>query len=235
MLPVPRVSGSYAEYIAVSGLNLARKPENLDHVQAAGVPLAAMTAWGAVVQTARVRPGQRVLIHAGAGGVGHFAVQFAKLRGAHVITTSSERNSAWLKGLGADETIDYRSTRFEEQASDIDVVIDLIGNAKDDTGTRSLKVLKPGGLIVNVPSGTWATMAQEAEEAGVRATHFKVDGSGATLEQLTAMILDGTVQVHIDEVFPLGDVASAHRSLESGHTRGKIVLDIGVAGASAQP
>lgn len=233
MLPVPRVGGSYAEYASVSSLNLARKPARLSHLEAAGAPVASLTAWGAVVETAGVHPGQRVLIHAAAGGVGHLAVQFARLRGAEVIATASERNVEWLRELGADEVIDYRAVRFEDVLDDVDVVIDLIGNVQDNTGTRSLGVLRPGGLIVNVPSGSWPTLMAEAAAAGVRATRYKVDGSGSTLQKITALFDSGEVRVHLDRVFPLEDVAEAHRSVEGGHTRGKVVLQLGAEPASA--
>ena len=128
MAKVPRISGSYAEFVAATSLSVAPMPTSLDFVQAAGVPLAALTAWGAVVDTARVHDGQRVLIHAGAGGVGHFAVQLAAYFGATVTATGSARNADFLRELGAHRVIDYTSERFEEVAAEQDVVIDLIGN-----------------------------------------------------------------------------------------------------------
>ncbi|WP_370626886.1 NADP-dependent oxidoreductase [Salinibacterium sp. ZJ450] len=227
MAPAPRVaSGSYAEYIAVQALSVAKKPANLSHVEAAGVPLAAMTAWGAVVDVARAHEGQRILIHAGSGGVGHFAVQFAAYFGAHVIATGSTRNLGWLRDLGATEVIDYTSTRFEQQVSDVDAVIDLIGNVHDDTGTRSLATMRPGGLLVNVPTGSWPTFMTDAAAAGMRSTSYKVSPSASTLEVITRLIEAGDVRVHVDEVFPLSDAAEAHQALERGHTRGKIVLAV---------
>lgn len=222
----PRTSGSFAEYIAVSSLCVARKPITLTHVEAAGVPLAAMTAWGAVVDVARTHEGQRMLIHAGAGGVGHFAVQFAAYFGAHVIATGSERNVSWLRELGANEVIDYRSTRFEDVVHGVDVVIDLIGNVHDDTGTRSLKTLRQGGLLVNVPSGSWPGHREDAAAVGVRATDYKVAPDAATLAVITRLIDSGDLRVNIDRVFDLADLAEAHRVLEAGHTRGKIVIKV---------
>jgi NADPH:quinone reductase-like Zn-dependent oxidoreductase len=226
MTMVPRFGGAYAEYISVPGMCLARKPRALSHVEAAAVPLAALTAWGAVVEVAKVHEGQRVLIHAGAGGVGHFAVQFARFFGAHVITTGSARNARWLRGLGAHEVIDYTSVRFEEVVSDVDVVIDLIGNAVDETSTRSLKVLKPGGLIVTVPTASWPTMLEDAAAAGVRATGYRVSADGSTLGTISRLLESGDVRVFVDQVFDLADVASAHEALETGHTRGKLVLNV---------
>jgi NADPH:quinone reductase-like Zn-dependent oxidoreductase len=225
MMSVPRSQGSYAEYVPVSALSVARRPRNLTATQAAGVPLAALTAWGAL-DAAEVGDGTRVLIHAGAGGVGHFAVQFAAHRGAEVVTTASEANVEWLRSLGASEVIDYRSARFEEHLSGLDAVIDLIGNVTDDTGTRSLQVLRPGGTIVNVPTGSWPTFQQDAEAAGMRGTDFRVSPDARVLEQVTELIEAGRVTVNIDKVFPLEQVAAAHAELEKGHTRGKIVLEV---------
>jgi NADPH:quinone reductase-like Zn-dependent oxidoreductase len=225
MMSVPRTDGSYAEYVAVSSLSVARKPNNLTAIEAAGVPLAAMTAWGALEQ-ADLTAGSRVLIHAAAGGVGHFAVQFARHLGAEVVATASERNLDWVRSLGASEVIDYRATRFEEVLSGMDAVIDLIGNVQDNTATRSLSVLKPGGIIVNVPTKSWPTMEEEAEAAGMRSTGYRVSPDAAVLAQIAELIEAGQVTVNVDAVYPLADVASAHTELEKGHTRGKIVLDL---------
>ena len=226
MTMVPRLGGTYAEYISVPGMCLARKPRSLSHVEAAGVPLAAMTAWGAVVDVAKAHEGQRMLIHAGSGGVGHFAIQFATFFGAHVITTGSTRNSGWLRELGASEVIDYSTTRFEDAVKDVDVVIDLIGNAVDDTGIRSLSVLKPGGLIVSVPTGTWPTLAEDAAAAGVRASGYRVSPDGSTLAVISRLLESGDVRVYVDQVFEFDQAKEAHEALETGHTRGKIVLKV---------
>ena len=224
MVSVPRLSGSYAEYLTVPVIAIARKPQTLTPLKAAGIPCAALAAWGAVVTVGRVEPGQRVLIHAAAGGVGHFAVQFAKRAGAHVITTASARNADWLRELGADEVIDYREQRFEEVTGDIDLVVDLIGNVHDDTGTRSLSVMRPGGLLISVPTGSWPTYLSDAAAAGMRATDIKALSDTATLARIGELIDAGEVTVHIDREFPLEQAADAHRLLEEGHTRGKIVL-----------
>jgi len=226
MIPVPRASGTYAEYVAASSLSIARKPKALSHVEAAGVPLAALTAWGMVVEVAKAHEGQRILIHAGAGGVGHFAVQFARFFGAYVIATGSSRNSGWLKELGAHEAIDYSSARFEEVVSDVDVVIDLVGNVHDDTGSRSLSVVRPGGLIVNAPTGSWPTFLEDAQAAGLRATTYKVAPDGSTLAVISRLLESGDVRVFVDHIFDLTDAAAAHTELEVGHTRGKIVLKV---------
>lgn len=225
-LPVPRYSGSYGEYVVVPSLSLTRKPRTLSHVEAAGVPLAALTAWGMVVELARAHDAQRLLIHAGSGGVGHFAVQFARYFGAHVTATGSTRNREWLRDLGASVVIDHSTTRFEDVVGEMDAVIDLVGNVVEATGSRSLSVLRPGGLVVSAPWGTWPSALKEAEAAGVRATTFAVAPDGDTLSTITRLLESGDVKVFVDGVFDLADVARAHEALEDGHTRGKLVLKI---------
>ena len=226
MTMTPRTPGTYAEYVPVPAMFLTKKPRGLSHVEAAAVPLAALTAWGAVVEVAKAHEGQRVLIHAGAGGVGHFAIQFASFFGAHVITTGSPRNLGWLRELGAHEVVDYTAGPFEEQIAPVDIVVDLIGNVAEQTGTRSLSVLKHGGTVVNVPTGSFPTMSQEAAEAGVRATEYRVSPDATTLAVITRLIDSGDVRVYVDQVFDLADAAKAHEALESGHTRGKMVLRV---------
>ncbi len=226
MAAFPRTGGTYAEYAVVPSLSLARRPASLSHVEAAGVPLAALTAWGLVVETAHAHEGQRMLIHAGAGGVGHFAVQLAAYFGAHVTTTGSARNAAWLRDLGASVVIDRESTRFEDVVGEVDVVIDLVGEASDRTGSRSLSVLRRGGLYVIVPSGSWPGYADAAAAAGVRATHYKVIPDGDALATVARLLESGSIRVFVDRVFDLADAAAAHAELERGHTRGKLVLRV---------
>jgi len=226
MTGFPRFGGSYADFVSVSSLSLARKPKALSHVEAAGVPLAALTAWGMVVEVAKAHEGQRILIHAGAGGVGHFAVQFARFFGAYVIATGSTRNIGWLKELGANETVDHTSERFDEVIDTVDVVIDLVGNVHDDTGSRSIPVVRHGGLIVNAPTGSWPTFMEEAAAAGLRATTYKVAPDGVNLAVISRLLESGDVRVFVDQVFDMDKAADAHRSLETGHTRGKIVLKV---------
>ncbi len=226
MASFPRTGGTYAEYVVAPSLSVARKPATLSHVEAAGVPLAALTAWGLVVETAHAHEGQRVLIHAGSGGVGHFAVQFAAYFGAHVTVTASGRNASWLRELGAAVVIDYTTTKFEEVVAEFDVVIDLVGNVHADTGTRSLEVLRTGGLYVLVPTGSWPGYAEAAAGAGVRATSYKVIPDGGALATVARLLDSGSVQVYIDQVFDLADAPGAHRAIEAGHTRGKVVLRV---------
>ncbi|MFD9794928.1 NADP-dependent oxidoreductase [Streptomyces sp. NPDC059070] len=222
----PREAGGYAEYVTAPARQFARKPGSLGHDAAAAVPLAALTAWQILVDTADVRPGQRVLVHAAAGGVGHFAVQFAKHLGAHVIATASAGKHDWLRELGADEVIDYTTARFEEKLSGVDVVVDLVGDGIDDTSTRSLAVLRPGGLLVAVPSGVSPELAERAAGAGVRAVPYLVEPDGTALATLAGLIDAGAVKVEVAGVLPLERVAEAHRQVASGRTRGKIVLRV---------
>ncbi|GGP45334.1 NADP-dependent oxidoreductase [Streptomyces melanogenes] len=222
----PRAAGGHAEYVTAPARQFARKPASLDHDGAAAVPLAALTAWQILVDTADVRPGQRVLVHAAAGGVGHFAVQIAKHLGAHVIATASAGKHAWLKELGADEVVDYTATRFEQELSDVDLVVDLVGDEIDSTSTRSLAVLRSGGLLVAVPSGVSEELAGKAAAAGVRARPFLVEPDGTALTTLAGLIDAGAIKVEVAAVLPLEQAAEAHRQQASGRTRGKIVLRV---------
>jgi NADPH:quinone reductase-like Zn-dependent oxidoreductase len=234
MAAFPRTGGTYADYVVAPTLSVARKPATLSHVEAAGVPLAALTAWGLVVETAHAHEGQRMLIHAGSGGVGHFAVQFAAYFGAHVTVTASARNSSWLRELGAAVVIDYTTTRFEEVVPEVDVVIDLVGNVSADTGSRSLEVLRTGGLYVLVPTGSWPGYAAAAAEAGVRATSYKVIPDGGALATIARLLDSGAVQVYVEQVFELEEAPDAHRQIEAGHTRGKVVLASATADLQGQ-
>jgi NADPH:quinone reductase-like Zn-dependent oxidoreductase len=189
------------------------------------VPLAALTAWQALFDTARVTAGQRVLVTAAAGGVGHFAVQFARLRGAHVVATAGARNHAWLTGLGAETVVDYTRDRFEERIRDVDVVIDLVGD-HDRTGLRSLETLRPGGLLVAVPSGVSPELRAAADAQGKRVTAFLVEPDGGALARIAGHIEAGEVHVEVDQVLPLEAAGKAHDAVAAGHTRGKVVLRV---------
>ena len=212
--------GAYAEYMAVRAEHVARKPGNVDHVQAAGAPLAALTAWQALFEVADVQPGQTVLVHAAAGGVGTFAVQLAKAKGARVIGTASERNHEFLRSIGADEVIDYRTTRFEDVVRDVDVVLDAVGG---ETLERSYAVVKKGGIVVTIAG---RPSEEKAAASGVRATWRLVRPDGEQLAEIARMIEAGTVRPVVSEVFPLAEAATAHERSQAGHTRGKIVLRV---------
>jgi NADPH:quinone reductase-like Zn-dependent oxidoreductase len=222
----PRAAGGYAEYVTAPARQFARKPATVGHEQAAAVPLAALTAWQALTDTADVRPGQRVLIHAAAGGVGHFAVQFAKHLGAHVIGTAGAARHDWLAELGADELVDYTAVRFEDAVADVDVVIDLVGDHHDDTSVRSLQVLRPGGLLVAIPAGVSEPLRRAAEARGVRTSAYLVEPDGTALNRIAGLIDAGAVRVEVQEVLPLDQAAQAHVLGETGRTRGKLVLAV---------
>ncbi len=222
----PRQAGAYAEYVTAPARQFVRKPSTVGHDLAAAVPLAGLTAWQALVDAARVEPGQRVLIHAAAGGVGHFAVQFAKHLGAYVIGTAREAKHDWLRSLGADELVDYTAVRFEDAVKDVDVVIDLIGDGVEETSTRSLETLRPGGTLVAVPSGVSPELVAAAEARGLVAKPYLVEPDGPSLARIAALIDEGTVRVEVEDVLPLAEAAEAHRRGEQGRTRGKLVLNV---------
>jgi NADPH:quinone reductase-like Zn-dependent oxidoreductase len=212
--------GGYAEYAIVKFDEAAKKPKNVSHVEAAGVPLAALTAWQALFDTADLKEGQTALVHAGAGGVGVFAVQLAKWKGARVIATASKENHDFLKQLGVDEVIDYKSQKFADVVKDVDVVLDSVGG---QTTTDSFKVLKKGGILVSIVG---PPSRKAADEAGVRAAAILVKPSGEQLAQIAELIGEGKVKPVVGHVFPLAEVAKAHEQSETGHTRGKIVLRV---------
>jgi NADPH:quinone reductase-like Zn-dependent oxidoreductase len=222
----PRAAGAFAEYVTAPSRQFVRKPASISMNQAAALPLAALTAWQAIVDTAHVSAGQRVLITAGAGGVGHLAVQIAHALGAEVATTASARNHAWLRELGATTTIDYTATRFEDEVKDIDVVIEMMGDARDRSSTRALRTLRPGGLLVAVPAGVSPELQDAADRLGVRVTPFLVEPDSAGLRHVAELIEAGKIHVEVERAFPLAEAAAALTAVESGHTRGKIVLQI---------
>ncbi|MFE0774417.1 NADP-dependent oxidoreductase [Streptomyces sp. NPDC058861] len=215
----PRQAGAYAEYVVAPARHLAPKPASLTHVEAAALPLAGLTAWQALVDAADVRPGERVLVHAAAGGVGHLAVQIAKARGAYVIGTASAAKHALVRELGADEVIDYREVRFEDVLRDVDVVLDGIGG---ETAERSLKVLRPGGRLITLPGPDDVPAAP----AGVRAVWVLVEPDHLGLRELAALVERGELRPVADTVLPLAEAAKAHAIGEEGRTTGKIVLTV---------
>jgi NADPH:quinone reductase-like Zn-dependent oxidoreductase len=220
---LPEAAGTYADYVTSPARHLARKPAGLSHVQAAGLGLAGLTAWQALVDTAGVRPGQRVLIHAAAGGVGHLAVQIAKARGAHVIGTASAAKHELVRGLGADEVIDYTAVPFEDAAADLDVVLDPIGG---EYGPRSLSTLRPGGILVSLASPAEAYLADEARRQGRRAGFLLVQPDHAGLRSLADLVDRGQLRVVVDSVLPLNEAAAAHERVVTGRAAGKVVLDV---------
>ncbi len=222
----PRDPGSFADYLTVPSMSVCRKPSVLSHAEAAGVPVAALTAWGAVVELAKAHEGQRILVLGAAGGVGHFAVQLGAYFGARVVGTASAGRLAWLQEIGAVEAIDYAAGRFEQATEPVDVVIDLIGDDAAHTGPRALDALRPGGLIVNLPTGSWPTLVQDAESAGVRATTYRMRPDATTLAVIARLITSGDLRVQLDEVFTLDDADKAVDRVAAGHVQGKVVLQV---------
>lgn len=216
----PHQAGAYAEYVTGPARHFVRKPANIDHTGAAALPLAALTAYQALVDTAGLTAGQRVLIHAAAGGVGHLAVQIAKAYGAYVIGTASAGKHELLRSLGADELIDYRSADFAEVlGEDVDIVLDSVGG---DYGQRSLAVLRPGGHLVTLPSPDDVP----ADAPGVHTGWTLVEPDYAGLKAIAALVADGRLRPEIDTVLPLAEAAKAHEIGERGRTTGKIVLTV---------
>jgi NADPH:quinone reductase-like Zn-dependent oxidoreductase len=212
--------GAYAEFIVIRESEVALKPRSLDHVHAAALPLAGLAAWQSLVEAAQLAPGQRVLIHAAAGGVGSLAVQLAKARGAHVIGTASARNHDFLRDLGVDEIIDYEHMRFEDLALAMDVVLDTIGG---DTQERSWKTLKRGGILVSLAS---PPSAETAAKLGLRQAFVFVQPQAGQLEALAKLVEAGKLKSIVGTVLPLAEATRAHALSQGGHTLGKIVLQI---------
>jgi NADPH:quinone reductase-like Zn-dependent oxidoreductase len=214
-----REHGGYAEYVIVKEQDLAAKPEHLNFIEAAAVPLAAVTAWQGLFDHGGLRSGQHVLIHGGAGGVGHMAVQCAKARGARVSTTASKEDLEFVRSLGADQVID-KDKPFEKNLTDVDLVFDLVNG---DTQERSWAVLKQGGTMVSTLT---QPSEQKAKARAARAEHYMAQPDAAELREISALIDAGKVRPHIEAVFRLTDAGAAQRRLEDKHNRGKIVLQV---------
>ncbi|MFF0741875.1 NADP-dependent oxidoreductase [Streptomyces sp. NPDC004111] len=215
--------GAHAQYLTAPADAFARKPAGITHVEAAGVPVAALTAWQALVALGGLRAGQRVLIHAAAGGVGHLAVQLAKARGAYVYGTARAAKHGFLRGLGVDEPIDHTRDDFVAVARDVDLALDLIGG---EYGPRTLATLRPGGLLVSAI--VWNPGFEESvpKLTGVRFAPLLVAPDGEQLTGIADLLADGRLQVHLDAVLPFGEAAKAATLLETKRTTGKIVLDV---------
>src|SRR6266404_7063644 len=212
--------GAYAEYAVATGKEASPKPKSLTFEEAAAVPLAAETAWQALFDTAKLSAGQSVLIHGGSGGVGSFAIQFAKARGAKVFATASTSNQDLLKQLGADVAIDYTKQKFEDIAKDVDVVMDSIGK---DTLARSYGVVKKGGFIVSLVA---RPNPAELEKHGIRGGVLSVEPNADELAEIGKLIDEKKIKVVVSQILPLADAAKAQEQAATGHTRGKIVLKV---------
>ncbi|WP_232323855.1 NADP-dependent oxidoreductase [Catenuloplanes japonicus] len=237
MLRFPGFDGSgYAEYVTAPASDLARKPAGIDHVHAAGAPMAGLTAWQLLIDAGHddpspfqafphrpvpLGPGTRVLVNGAAGGVGHFGVQLATWRGAHVTAVASGGHDAFLRAIGADEVIDYTRTRPEEAVRDLDLVLDTVGGPASH---RFLRTIRRGGALFPVFFGAFDP--DEAARLGVTVSAGQVRSSGAQLAELARLLGDGTVTVAIDSVFPLAEARAAHERAARGHLQGKIVLTV---------
>lgn len=212
--------GAYAEFATTPEDAIALKPKTLDFVQAASVPLVAMTAYQSLFDHADLKAGQTVLIHAASGGVGMFAVQFAKWKGARVIATASAANAEFVRSLGADQVIDYNATPFEQVVQNVDVVLDMLGG---NTQARSYSVLKPGGILVSTAA---PPDSKKAEEKGVRAEMMSRKNSVSLLEEIAGLIDSGQIKTVVAQTFSLSEARQAQELSQGGHVRGKIVLQI---------
>lgn len=218
----PGQGGAYAEYAVAPANQIVRKPANISMPEAAAATLATLTAWQALIDQGHIAKGDRVLIHGGAGGVGNYAIQIARGRGCYVITTASASDAGFVKSLGADEVIDYKTQKFEEMVSDVDFILDTIGG---ENFVRSLKALKPEGVIVLISTPNIEETNKVAEEQHVK--NYKLmmmHSDGEDMEHIAAMLTDGSLKVHVDKSFPFDKIPEAHNQLENGKVRGKIVV-----------
>ncbi len=212
--------GTYAEYVVVKESEVALKPQSIDFVSAAAIPLAALTAWQALFDGAKLAAGQKLLIHGAAGGVGCFAVQLAKMKGAYVLCTASKKNHDFLRSLGADECIDYNTVKFEDVVHDVDAILDTITG---ETMERSWQVLRKGGILVSILE---PPKPEKAAAHGVRCHHTFVQANVEQLNELAKLVDSGKLKVIIEKVYPLSEARAAQESNAAGHTRGKLVLRV---------
>jgi NADPH:quinone reductase-like Zn-dependent oxidoreductase len=222
-------AGSYAEYLTVPATEIVRKPEAFTMAEAAAYPTVAVAAWRYLIQAADVQRGERVLVQGGAGGTGSVIVQIAKARGAYVIATASASNQQYLKQIGADEVIDYRATRFEDVVRNVDVVVDTVGG---DTLVRSEQVLRDGGRLVTLVGSVPAQICERRRVVCPATPPWDVKGG---LDGVASLIAAGKVRINIDQTYPLDAIVKAQEHNRSGRTRGKVVVDMGVAPQTRQP
>ncbi|MGN7721929.1 NADP-dependent oxidoreductase [Chitinophaga sp. 22620] len=223
MVNFPGIGNAYAEYVAAPAAHLALKPANISHAEAAAATLAALTAWQALVTHAPITPGQRVLIGAAAGGVGHYAVQIAKYLGAHVTGTASAANRDLVLSLGADAFVDYTAQPYETVVKDMDFVLEPMGGDEID---RALQVIKPGGSIISLPSGLNQNLMEKAAARQIKGIRMMVASSGEDMQKLAELLEKGIVRSHVSKTFSFEEIAAAHTQIESGKTAGKIVIEI---------
>ena len=216
----PSLAGGYAEFVVAPESDVTRKPDCLSHTEAAAVPLAALTAWQALFDKADLQTGQRVLIHAGAGGVGHMSIQLAKWKGAHVTTTCSGGNTEFVRSLGADDIVDYNRTDFSEKVRDMDVVFHTIVPVERP---RSYSTLKEGGFLASI---TGPITPEELKQHNVNGAFVTVRPNAEQMQNISELLESEKLRVNVDTTYSLSEVALAHEHVEGGHTRGKVVLDL---------
>jgi NADPH:quinone reductase-like Zn-dependent oxidoreductase len=221
MVKFPGHGKAYAEYVAAPAAHLALKPSNLSHEEAAAATLAALTAWQALVTNGKIQAGAYVLIHAAAGGVGHYAVQIAKHLGANVTGTSSGANKAFVLSLGANQHIDYKREQLEEVAHNMDFVLDTIGGESID---HSLNVTKQGGTVISIPSGLNETVVEKAKAKGINGYFFLVQSNGEDMKHIADLLEKGILKSTVSKTFSFDQMGEAHLAVESGRTVGKIVV-----------
>ena len=221
MVRFPQSGKVYAEYAAVPATQLALKPADVTHGEAAAACLAALTAWQSLTINYKLSPGEKVLIHAASGGVGHYAVQMAKYLGAYVIGTSSAANKDFILSLGADEHIDYKAKPFESVVKNMDFVLDTMGGEYID---RSLKTIKKGGTIISIPSGLNEHVREKAEALGIQGFSTRVKPDGTNMQEIADLLERKIVVSHLQKIFPFDQMADAHLQIESGRTVGKVSL-----------
>jgi NADPH:quinone reductase-like Zn-dependent oxidoreductase len=231
LLPFPQGHGAYAEYVVGPTRAFVRKPDRLDHVQAAAIPMVGLTAWQALVDTAGVGEGSRVLIDAAAGGIGHLAVQIAKARGAYVTALASAENADFVRSLGADEVIDYNATDFTEVVRDQDVVFDVVGG---DYPARALDVLKPGGILVSSQPSAVAPLAEKAAERGIRVAGVIVEADEVGMQALADLAAAGKLVPTVAATFPLEEASAASAMADVAATDGRFPLEEGGAAETGE-
>ncbi|THH39743.1 NADP-dependent oxidoreductase [Neolewinella litorea] len=223
MVNFPGHGRAYATHVVAPAAHLAQKPEGISHAEAAAATLAALTAWQNLYELADVQAGQRVLVHAAGGGVGHFAVQLARERGAYVIGTSSGSKRDFVLELGADEHVDYEQQRFEDVLEPVDLVLDSLG---PEHLLRSLQIVKPGGRLMTIAAGLSDTLQERAEWKTVALNHHLVKSNGEQMAAIAARLADGRLRAHVSQTYSFEQLPSALRELEGGKAQGKIVVEV---------
>lgn len=222
MVNFPGHGKAYAEYVAAPESHLALRPANITHEQAAASTLVALTAWQALVTNAKIKAGDRILIHGASGGVGHFAVQIAKHLGAYVVGTSSAKNKDFVLGLGADEHIDYNEYDWSSRQHEFDFVLDTVGGDNIDL---SIGITKKGGTMISIPSGLNETVSEKAKAKGVDGYFILVQSDGKDQKAIAQLLESSVITPHLSAVYPFEEMAKAHRQIESGRTVGKVVVN----------